>query len=73
MVGFRNDFPVKFCPARIIPETQGDLSNVKQDDGETLLVYIDRFKKVLDEIKGLNNDTVFTSFGFKSSALAIQL
>lgn len=65
----------KFSTAGIIPKTRGNLANVKQRDDESLLSYLDRFKKVYDDIEGLSEDTVLTCFegGFRSAALYTEL
>lgn len=57
----------QICTIDAIPKTRDDLANVKQKEDKTLLVYIDHFKKVLDEIEGLSDDTVLTCFEGDSS------
>lgn len=42
-----------------------DATNVKKRNGETPLAYIDILKKVLDEIKGLSDDTILGCFVVK--------
>lgn len=58
----------KFNAARTIPKTRGDLAKIKQKEGESLLSYLERFKKTYDEIEEINQDTMITCFegGFKS-------
>lgn len=52
----------KFSTACAIPKTRGDLANMKQRDDETLLEYLERFKKRHYEIDGITQDTAITYF-----------
>lgn len=65
----------KFSTTGTIPKTRGDLTNIKQGDNETLLAYLECFKKTYDEIKGLSQDTVITCFEgeFRSRMLYTEL
>lgn len=58
-----------------ILKTRGDLANIKQREVESLLSYLDRFKRTYYEIKGINKDTVITCFKgrFQSRMLYIEL
>lgn len=42
----------KFSTTGELPKTRGDLKNVKQKDDEPLLDYLERFKKIYNEIEG---------------------
>lgn len=50
-----------------MPKTRGDPANIKQREDETLLAYLEHFKKTYDEIEGISQDTVITCFegGFR--------
>lgn len=65
----------KFSTAGTIPKTRGDLVNIKQRDDETLLSFLERFKKTYDDIEGINQDTVITYFegGFQFRMLHTEL
>lgn len=52
----------KFNTVGTISKTRGDLVNIKQREDESLLSYLDRFKKTYDEIEGISQDTVITCF-----------
>lgn len=56
-------------------KTRGDLANTKQRHDESLLSYLERFKKTYEDIEGLSQDTVITSFegGFRSKTLFTEL
>lgn len=62
----------KLSTAGTIPITRGDLTNIKQRDDESLLSYLDRFKRMYDKI---SQDTVITCFegGFRSRMLYMEL
>lgn len=57
----------KFNTTETIPKTRGDMANIKQRDDESLLSFLEQFKKTYDKIEGINKDTVITCFkgGFK--------
>lgn len=58
-----------------MPKTWGDLANIKQREGETLLAYLKRFKKIYVEIEGISQDKVITCFEgkFRSRMKFIKL
>lgn len=64
----------KFSTIGEIAKTRGDLTNVKQCDGNLLFDYLERFKKVYDKIEGLSQDTIMTYFegGLRSHALKME-
>lgn len=65
----------KFSTARIISKTRGDVANINQREGETLLSYLERFKKTYDDIEGISQNMVITCFkgGFQSKMLYTEL
>lgn len=65
----------KFSTSGTITKTRGDLANIKQKEDESLLSYLERFKKTYDEIEGINQDTVITCFEgyFRSRILYTEL
>lgn len=69
-----NKFLGKFSTVGELPTTMGDLTNIKQKDDELILEYLERFKKIYDEIEGLSQDTVITCFkgGLKSHTLKTE-
>lgn len=58
-----------------IAKTRGALANIKQRDDDSLLSFLERFKKTYDKIEGINQDIVITCFerGFKSKMLNTEL
>lgn len=44
----------KFNTTRTIAKTREDLANIKQRDDESLLSFLERFKKMYDEIEGIS-------------------
>lgn len=65
----------KFSTVGTIPKTRGDLANIKQKEGKSLLSYLERFKRTYDEIEGISQDTVITCFEgvFRSRMLYTKL
>lgn len=41
---------------------RGDLANIKQREDETLLAYLEHFKRTYDEIEEITQDTTITCF-----------
>lgn len=65
----------KFSTTGIIRKTRGDLANLKQWEGESLMYYLERFKKTYDKIEVISQDTMVTCFegSFKSTMLYAEL
>lgn len=61
----------KFSTTGTISKIMGDLTNIIQREGESLLSFLERFKKTYDEIEGISQDTLITCFegGFRSRIL----
>lgn len=52
----------KFSTTEKIPKTRGDFANIKQNEGETLLAYLERFRRTYNEIEEISQDTSITCF-----------
>lgn len=65
----------KFSIAGTIFKTRADLVNIKQREGKSLMSYLERFKKMYDEIEGISQDMVIAYFecGFRSRMLYTEL
>lgn len=65
----------KFNTAGTIPKTRGDLANIKQRDDKSLLSFLERSKKMYDEIEGISQDKVITCFEgrFRSKMVYTEL
>lgn len=71
----KNSFLDKFSTAGKIPKTRGDLANIEQREGETLLAYLERIKQTYNEIEEIRQDTMITYFegGFQSKMLFYKI
>lgn len=74
MVYAREIFLDKFSTAGTIPKTRGDLANIKQREDESLLCFLEHFKKTYDEIEIISRNIVIIYFEgeFGSKMLYIE-
>lgn len=70
----REMFLDKFSTAGTIPKTRGDLANIKQREDESLLYFLEHFKKTYDEIERISQNIVIIYFEgeFRSRMLYIE-